>query len=53
MKVKELKALNKCINLILKDSNTQYYRYFTYKQITYKVRQLRKPSYTFDELLKL
>ena len=54
MKIKELKTYNKFINLIKKDSNsTQYYRYFTMKGVTYKVKQLKRPSYTFEELLEL
>ena len=54
MKVKELKTYNKFISLIKKDSNTQYSRYFTTKKgVTYKVKQLKRPSYTFEELLEL
>lgn len=53
MKVKELKTYNKFINLIKKDSKTQYYKYFTVNGITYKVKQLKKPNYSFEELLEL
>ena len=53
MKVKELKTYNKFINLIKKDSKTQYYKYFTVNGITYKVKQLKKTNYSFEELLEL